>query len=167
MERFRKSNNDTPLCKFGPGGDYVNAFDVPVSPKPSKKDSPLGHVLTAIAEIIGATVQPEILTEIACALPAAYEPQPTTLKTQDNREATEDGFRKADHPKAVRGTSTRGNLSKEPMLVGNDWGIGKGLKYQPDHRVRTHRRTSRKKAIGPVHRQGTLFEINQRGRKTA
>jgi hypothetical protein len=167
MERFRKPNNDIPLCKFGPGGDYVNAFNASVPAKPPEKESPLGQALTAIAEIIGATIQPEILTEIACALPAAYEPQKPVSETQDYQEKPEDGVRKADYAKTVRNTPPSGKLSKEPMLFGDDWGTGSKLKYQSNHRVRTHRRASRKKAAGPIHGQGTLFEINKSGRKTA
>jgi hypothetical protein len=170
MERFRKPNIDTPLCMFGPGGDYVSTFNAQAAAKPSEKESPLGQVLTAIAEIIGATIQPEILTEIACALPEAYEPQktaPITQKTTDCQEATEDGVRKADHAQTTRNAPPCRVVSKEPMLFGDDWGIGGKLKYQPNHRVRTHRRTSRKKTFSPIHRQGTLFEINTCGRKTA
>lgn len=167
MERFRKLNDDIPLCKFGPGGDYVNTFNASTSPKPAEKESPLGQVLTAIAEIIGATVHPEILTEIACALPAAYEPQKPVSETHDHQEKPEDGVRKANHTQTTQNTLPSGKLSKEPMLFGDDWGTGSKLKYQPNHRVRTHRRASRKKAAGPVHRQGTLFAINQVGRKTA
>ena len=69
MKRFNRTNKSNPLCKFGPGGDYVSEWDTPNASPPPCKESHLGQVLNVIAEIIGATVQPEILTEIACALP--------------------------------------------------------------------------------------------------
>jgi hypothetical protein len=152
---------------FGPGGDYVNTFNASPSSRPSEKESPLGQVLTAIAEIIGATIQPEILTEIACALPAVYEPKKTVSETPCHQEKPEDGVRKANYTQTARNAPPSGTFPKEPMLFGDDWGIGGKLKYQPNHRVRTHRRASRKKAAGPIHRQGSLFEINKPGKKTA
>ena len=167
MERFRNTSRDIPLCKFGPGGDYTSEWKAAASSGSSNTESPLGHVLNAIAEIIGATVQPEILTEIACALPP--EPQSTTPPTniKENQESHEDGEQHTDHTKTIPHTVPSGKLSKEPLLFGNDWGIGTGLKYQPGHRVRTHRRASRKRTADSLHGQGTLFEVNKPGRKTA
>lgn len=167
MERFNKSKNDIPLCKFGPGGDYVNEWKALPSTQSSNKESPLGQVLNAIAEIIGATVQPELLTEIACALPPEPKkgvPEKNNLICQENKE---DGYHQPDHSKTIPSPVPGGKLSKEPLLFSNDWGVGGGLKYKSNHRVRTHRKASRKKAAGPFNGQGTLFETHKPGRKTA
>ena len=105
MERFRQTNNNAPLCKFGPGGDYVDEWDAPAVVIPKEhKETHLGQVLNVIAEIIGATVQPEILTEIACALPVESENKVSLSNTEGIQEAKADGPKYTDYPKAARNT---------------------------------------------------------------
>jgi len=167
MKRFSQTNKGAPLCKFGPGGDYVDEWDAPSVLGPQPKESHLGQVLTVIAELIGATVQPEMLTEIACVLPVEAEiekPLPKKISFQEN--AT-DGSQHTNHAQATRNATAGRKLSKEPMLFCDDWGAGGGAKHQPNHRIRTHRRASRKRTAGSVNGQGTLFTIDQLGRKTA
>jgi hypothetical protein len=166
MERFRQENKNAPLCKFGPGGDYVDEWDAP-SEAVEHKETHLGQVLNVIAEIIGATVQPEILTEIACALPVEGDSKASLPEKSNNQETQADGPKHTSYPKAARNASASRKLSKEPMLFGDDWGTGGGTKHKPNHRLRTHRRASRKRPVGAVNGQGTLFEIDTLGRKTA
>jgi hypothetical protein len=167
MKRFSQTNKGAPLCKFGPGGDYVDEWDTSHVSGPLQKESHLGQVLTVIAELIGATVQPEILTEIACALPVEAEIEKPLPKTLSFQEKTADGAKHTNHTQATRNASAGRKLSKEPMLFSDDWGAGGGAKHQPNHRIRTHRRASRKRTAGSVNGQGTLFTIDQLGRKTA
>lgn len=166
MKRFNRTNKSSPLCKFGPGGDFVDEWDAP-SASPQHNESHLGQVLNVIAEIIGATVQPEILTEIACALPVKSDSKTPVLNKLSIQEKTADGLQLVNHSQAARNTSTGGKLSKEPMLFSDDWGTGSSVKHKPNHRLRTHRRTARKKTAGAFNGQSTLFEINPIGRKTA
>jgi hypothetical protein len=167
MKRFSQTNKNAPLCKFGPGGDYVDEWDAPGVSAPQPKESHLGQVLNVIAEIIGATVQPEILTEIACALPVEADNKKPLSKKISFQEKTADGSQQTNHAQAARNTSAGQKLSKEPMLFCDDWGAGGSAKHQPNHRIRTHRRASRKRDAGPINGQGTLFTIDPLGRKTA
>jgi hypothetical protein len=167
MERFRQTNQNTPLCKFGPGGDYVSEWDAVNAAPAEHKETHLGQVLNVIAEIIGATVQPEILTEIACALPVEEDSHTSLPEKSNNQEIQADGPKHTSYPKAARNASTSRKLSKQPMLFGDDWGTGTSTKHKPNHRLRAHRKPSRKRPVGPVHGQGTLFEVDTLGRKTA
>jgi len=153
MNRFEKTKQDIPLCKFGPGGDYVNSWSAPESPMPQERHSPLGKVLNLIAEILGAAVQPEILTEIACALPT----EPLNLQTA-SREKTENEPAYSHHTPPASYAAAGKTSCTEAMLFGDDWGTGCGPAHQPDHRVRARRRTSRKRPSGTFNRQGTLFD---------
>jgi hypothetical protein len=166
MDRFRNKQMDIPLCKFGPGGEYINelhADDVELHHQPDDAASPLGKVLYAIADVIGATVQPEMLMEIACALPIEDEQSPTCSK--ESQQDAQPANRR--HPQTTSGPCANWKLSKEPLLFSNDWGTGTETRHKSGHRVRTHRRPARKKADGAIHGQGSLFEADRKRRKTA
>ena len=154
MKRFIQTNKNTPLCKFGPGGDYVSEWDAANIAPAEHKETHLGQVLNVIAEIIGATVQPEILTEIACALPVGNNSKTPLSSNQENKV---DGSEDTNHTKTAGNTSTSRKLLEEPMLFSDDWGTGGGTKRKPSHGVRAHRRAARKKSHRAVERQGTLF----------
>ena len=53
MDRFKDKRMDIPLCKFGPGGDYVSELypeEIYPANQPEDHVSPLGKVLNAIAD---------------------------------------------------------------------------------------------------------------------
>jgi len=170
MDRFKNKKTEVPLCKFGPGGDYISELkpdNLNILNPEDENMSPLGKVLYVIADIIGSTVQPEILTEAACVLPTAQTSgkpryQEIIKNVQSTTQSTD-----GDHPKTTAGPSANWKLSTEPMLFSNDWGTGSGTHYKSSYRVRTHRRSSRKKAVSPIHGQGSLFEAHRPRRKTA
>ena len=108
MDRFKNKRMDIPLCKFGPGGDYTSelyAEELGTLNQPQEPVSPLGKVLNAIADIIGATVQPERLTDIACALPIEHENVHSHCeeKIQDGQSANQPTS--SHHPKTTPGPS--------------------------------------------------------------
>lgn len=161
MNRFGKIKQDIPLCKFGPGGDYVSSWSAPEPSKPQEEHSPLGKVLNLIAEILGAAVQPEILTEIACALPTEpLNPQTASREKTKNEPAYSHNTPPASY------TPSGKTVCTEAMLFSDDWGIGCGPAHQSGHRIRTRRRTSRKRPSGTFNRQGTLFDTHT-GRRSA
>lgn len=169
MDRFNK-NMDVPLCKFGPGGDFTNQYDSEKPAMPTADGiSPLGKVLNLIAEVIGAAVQPEILTEIACALPPVDALTNTdTSSSKETRPDDQTQFAQSpDQPQAASGAKTNRPLAGQPLLFSNDWRTGAGPQHKPGHRIRTCRRASRKKTAPPVYRQGSLFETHACRRKTA
>jgi len=171
MDRFNRKM-DVPLCQFGPGGDFTSQYDSEKPASPAADGiSPLGKVLNLIAEVIGATVQPEILTEIACALPP-FDLQNGANSIMSSEESCPDDQtalvgKYANQPQTTSSLKTNRPLAGQPMLFSNDWRIGPGAQHKPGHRLRTHRRTARKKAADAVHRQGSLFETNGCRRKTA
>lgn len=170
MDRF-KTNMDVPLCKFGPGGDFTCQYDSekPALP-PADGVSPLGKVLNLIAEVIGAAVQPEIFTEIACALPPVDVPNNAdsislSEETLLNEQTAPAPF--ADQPQTTPSLKTNRPLAGQPLLFSNDWRTGTGAQHKPGHRVRAHRRAPRKKPAPAIYRQGSLFETHACRRKTA
>jgi hypothetical protein len=63
-------------------------------------------------------------------------------------------------------------LSEEPGLFADDWRAGAAAKHKPGNRIRAHRTVAKKRAsIGTTvsfdESQGTLFELDFKGAKTA
>jgi len=101
-----------PLCKFGPGGDFI------------------------------AVWQPEL---------AAANSK--TYNTVDSAPVAtiEDG----------------GVLSREPMLFPDNSRIGGPTEHKPKYRVRTYRRAAKKRPAFRLSEQGSLFELDLAGARTA
>ena len=150
---------DGPVCKFGPGGDFVREW--PARKKMSKStETPLGKVLTTIAEILGTTIRPELLTaadghwdisinKLFKGSPFKEEPSDADNRSNQNDQSASTG--------SVKSNS---NVQAEPLLFADDRGAGRKVKRKPNYRIRTHRRTSKKRTSLQFKGQGTLFEIN-------
>ena len=168
MEREHSDMSKLPLCRFGPGGDFVhNWHGAPGESAEQATGTPLTGVLTTIAGLLGITVQPELLTEIACILPADAVKQDQPASVDHKQESTcNDLPRPTDrhHAASTGRPGTNRSLSKQPLLFSDDWGVGRGAQHKPTHRVRTRRRPARKKADYAVERQGTLFTLNGKGK---
>lgn len=155
MNRF-KNRSEKPLCKFGPGGEFVTDWPGGEMKAYKSNKNPLGKVLSTIAEIIGATIDPELIAELTSAPKAA---QITDFNTKKEKTSIEAAKPEPD-PKTIGHSQTDKQLPKQPMLFPDDRGIGRGVRRKPHNRIRAHRRTSRKTASRKVKRQNTLFEIN-------
>jgi len=157
-----------PVCKFGPGGDFVSAW--PKEPTSSLKPAPnrLAKLLNSIAEIINATLGSEFdsVTEV----PTDIAPQANRILYQEeklkyavkNSEANEP-------PHTTSATIIKSNspLSGEPMLFADDWGVGSRVGHKSKHRIRTYRRTAKKRHALSLPGQGSLFEADFKSAKTA
>ena len=53
--------NSQPLCRFGPGGEYVSDWTLQSDSNAISKAGKLGKVLATLGEMIGATFNPELL----------------------------------------------------------------------------------------------------------
>ena len=65
------------------------------------------------------------------------------------------------------GTKSDSVLRKESLLFGDDCGISNPAKRKSNNRVRTHRRTTRKKAAQWDKGQGSLFETYETSQSAA
>lgn len=161
QNRFGKFNIgvDEPVCKFGPGGDFVR--DWPARKKVAKqKENPLSKVLTTIAEILGTTIRPELpaaadghwdigINKLFKGSPFKEEPSGADNRSTRNDQSASTG--------SVKSNS---NVRGEPLLFADDRRAGRKVKRKPNYRIRTYRRTSKKRVSAQLEGQGTLFEIN-------
>lgn len=163
---FYSDNDKNPLCRFGPGGEFVSDWPINESDLLTENKNPLGRVLNSIANMIGATIIPDFITVIA----------PTTathLLTNQNRRIKEktqsdsDKIFKTDHAKTIADTKLAGSIPDQPTLFGDNSGTGTRTWNKQNYRIRTYRRAARKKP--PLSRdwQGTLFETHKKRAKSA
>jgi hypothetical protein len=168
MDKFNRyfDEKDMPVCRFGPGGDFVVDWPAPSAAcAASVGANPIGKVLETIAKIIGNVKTAELLKnsntdEISFAL--------TNIEKTENLEDVID-FNQSDEPDAqtAPGAQTGRKLSEEPMLFDNASGAGRPVRHKPVNGVRAHRRPKRKRASFSTVRQGSLFEPYPESSKVA
>jgi len=154
--------NSDPLCKFGPGGDFVKDWSVGRVKLTETDKNPVSTILAMIAGMLGTAVRAEILMEEA-------EPEKTGNCDFGKEKTSGAGKQRniPNHTEAARRAKADSELRKEPMLFSDDRGIGTTVGHKPKYRIRTCRRSSRKGASDSVKGQGTLFEINGAGQSAA
>jgi hypothetical protein len=150
--------SEQPLCKFGPGGDFVQELSPKEAlPKMPIQENSLGKVLEIIAEMIGVAVGPELLLD-------QPQQQDNVLKKQafltekTKNETIQSGF-SHHHSQATGRIEGNRCVPKQAMLFADDGRIGKFTGHKTPHRIRTYRRTSRKRTDRVLQRQSasTLF----------
>jgi hypothetical protein len=133
-----------PLCKFGPGGDFVAAWE----PKTSEH-------LEALARLLGSAVE---------ALAAAFGLKRISTDTAfSNREKSNDEIENSTAHDSTDAASTpapanSGTFPGEPLLFPDLGRNGIRIKHKPKHRIRASRRTAKKGAAFRIPKQGSLFE---------
>jgi len=129
-----------PVCRFGPGGDFVSIW-----PESSQFQMPsqsrLLGVLACLNEIIGGLLGPEF-----------------------NQSST--GTAKTQLTPAVRFGQSRKSQA-QPMLFAGDSRIGPRAVHKPRLRIRAHRRTIKKRPHIDPGEQGLLFATELKIARTA
>jgi hypothetical protein len=148
-KRLNPDHDSQPLIKYGPGGDYQNhcpPSKVPILPEPPNG---LGRLLSTIAEMIGATIHPELMLEkFSLELP---EPVAAEAAHDSNPNAPD------IDAQTNRGPAVHCGLPVQPSLFGDDRGDCRPSRRKPAHRIRAHRRPARKRPAGRLAGEGTLF----------
>ena len=157
-----------PICKFGPGGDFVSVW--PKESTSSLKPAPnrLTKLLNSIAGIINATLGSEF--DSTTKIPIDFTPQADRILYQEeklkyavkNSEANE-----SSHTTSTAIIKSNSPLSGKPMLFADDWGVGSRVGRKSKHRIRTYRRTAKKRHALSLSGQGSLFETDFKSARTA
>ena len=163
MDKFNRyfDENDIPVCRFGPGGDFV--ADWP--PREKFPTDPISKILETIAKIIGTVITPELLQRSnADKINFALIDAEQILNTEDKID-----FNQSDESDTKTVTSAQADrkLPQEPMLFDNDTGTGSIAGHKQNHGIRAHRRPKRKRTSFGTIRQGSLFEPYPQSSKVA
>jgi len=155
---------NVPVCRFGPGGDYVNDWPVKKTRPPVPESNPLGKVLALIADVIGTAISGELMIQSKA---------PTEPRRMDNniqRDKNSDPTDEPDHTNytaSTAGAKDGSPVAAEPMLFADDSRGRRGAKRKPHHRIRAYRRTSRKRPARKIQGQATLFEVDTQSQSAA
>jgi len=162
-ERFEQDNQ--PICKFGPGGDFTYVWPPESIDVPSTCQNSLSKVLNSVAEIV---------TTMLGADPGAVPL--LNLKSQNNtkriffpKEKLKYAVKNDKSNNSTSTTITKSDckLPEQSLLFADDKRTCIRNKPKQKHRIRAHRKTSRKKPPVNTVQQGSLFETNFQGAKTA
>ena len=164
----RLNNQNEPVCRFGPGGDFISAWpkDQAASLKPEQNR--LAKLLNTINEIINAALGSEF--DNATNITTGFIPQPNRILYHEEKLKYDVKNSKPDNqtysaPVAV--TKSASSLPGESLLFPDDCRISLRTKHKPKHRIRAHRRTAKKGSAIEVPGQGSLFNDNFKSAKTA
>lgn len=160
--RFNQTNrNSGPVCKFGPGGEYISYWP---ANQPDTRSNPLARLLATIATMVGATIDAELMAEIDAGREINDIVKAKPSKDDVGAEKKHDN---TDYAPTTTGTKSNSPIREQPMLFSDDCRISPGAKRKPAHRIRAYRRTSKKKSARRPTAQGTLFEAHTAGQSAA
>jgi len=160
-----KYDTSEPLCKFGPGGDFVSYWP----PKPGMRPSTLTDLLNKLIPIVKAAAAQQAQPHQSNIMAASTDQKQHIIspKEQFGNEASRDPDDKpANAPTAtiINGDTL---FSGQQMLFPDDSRTRRPAKHKPKHRLRAHRRTAKKTLAAGLPGQGSLFEADFKSAKTA
>ena len=156
-----------PLCKFGPGGDFV-ALLQPERIEPCQLLNPLMRILSAVGEVIAvflglrhndASIRPggaPALNELA----DCYKEKIVHADTNSKACHTTD-------PAPASASDDGGAIPGESMLFPDLRRNGVRIEPKPKHRLRAHHRAAKKRSALRFAEQGTLFDVEFASAKIA
>jgi hypothetical protein len=161
MKRNRIYNDldkGDPICKFGPGGDFVSEWPVRGNKSPIAMENPLSKVLATIAEMIGTKIPPELLT-VKDVKPDTSIKKLIKSNLEKEKQPGEKSSR-TNNASSTAGTKANSKLRGQPMLFSDVRRACRTVRRKSHYRIRTYRSSSRKRTSQQFKGQGTLFEIN-------
>ena len=177
LNQFDGNSSDGPVCRFGPGGDYVYDWPAKSAQPFARQPNTLNKVLAVIADLMGAVISPELLTEDHTPVYIAADSTakqndvdiegPTNHLINQKESSAGDKSNRTNYAASTADPTAGSEVRAEPMLFGDDCRISRGPKRKPHHRIRAHRRAAKKRAGYSLKGQGTLFEINGPGQSAA
>ncbi len=170
-----------PLCKFGPGGDYVAAWP----PEPSdvfEISSRLVRLLSSAAEVVAVIFGfkraakgsgtfcrngPKGALHKRYLTPLLPDERIVFDRERVINEAEISRIGDTAHAKTIAVAKNGRAFSAEPMLFPDPGGNGVRIKHKSKHRIRAYSRVAKKGSALRFAEQGSLFEGQFRSAKTA
>jgi hypothetical protein len=161
MEMKPKPNGQIePLCKFGPGGDFIAVWQ-PELTQTNTLPRPLAGVFAGVAEIVSAIIGWNRGSDPVGAggasggdmLVSRYEEK--IANAVESRETCN-----TVDPSPASAFEDGGVLSGEPMLFPDLGRDGVRIEPKPKHRVRARQRVAKERSALRLAQQGTLFDLD-------
>jgi hypothetical protein len=152
-----------PLCKFGPGGDFVAAWQPERSERAEALAGLLGSAIEALAAAFGLKrTTPYLHPERSRRVPLnddIYPNEQTDQHMEKSNDAIENStaLDSTDAPSAPA-PANDSPFSAEPLLFPDFVRNGLRIKHKPKHHIRASRRAAKKGPAFRIPKQGSLFE---------
>ena len=150
-----REKQSEPLCKFGPGGDFVAAWEPKTSEHPEALARLFASAVDALAAAFGlkrAGADMHLNNNIC-------PNEPTELYREKPKDAIEySTARDSTDAASTPAPANSGKFPGEPLLFPDLGRNGLRIKHKPKHRIRASRRTPKKGAAFRIPKQGSLFE---------
>ena len=154
---YRSTNNNEPVCRFGPGGDYSCYY--PTDARPKSDENSITAVLNILAGII----------EQSCDLNMfSIEESNDTITVTRKESAYNKEEKSSKNDKLNTFTKTASiaqtdqGLTEQQLLFTDNCGTGVQSENKQKHRVRPHRRASKKEFALDLCSQGSLFDLDRK-----
>ena len=161
--RFNSNHDDKPLCRFGPGGEFVSDWPAKNVNLPPAMDNPIGKVLALLADMIGTAISPELFT--------SHNPTDPDTETNGNQQPVEEktthAHKDTDNTLSMAGAMPDSTIPGQSMLFPDDRRVGRPAKRKQKHRIRAYRRPAKYRPDYQIDGQGTLFETHQQSHSAA
>jgi len=164
-----KPNGDEefrPLCRFGPGGDFIRDWSADLANDRQVSSNKLSDVLKTLEEIIAAVVGPQ-QKDTAGAAGKYKQAGKVRFNAKVSTSAKTDSQRSGSHSSSVGSSSGHIRLQGQALLFADDSRACVSNRCKPKHRVRTHKRAAKKASGLKLPGQGTLFEAEVASAKIA
>ena len=144
-----------PLCKFGPGGDFVAIWE----PKSSERPDVLPRLLGSVAEAVAAALGLK-RADVNMHLNSKIYPSESILHNSEKPydEIENSTTNDSNDPAPASTPANGGPFSGELLLFPDIGGDGIRIKHKPKHRIRASHRTAKKGTAFRIPKQGSLFE---------
>ena len=165
-----ENNSDyEPLCRFGPGGDFVRGWPPQVEGQTHLLHNGIGRVLASLSLIINKLRHQQQFEAAAAVL---NEPTESVSELFGATAITELSTENHDDqgtidPETDAVASADSGISDEPLLFADDIRISMRIGHKPKHHVRAHRRTSKKRHGLEIAGQGSLFDADFKSARIA
>jgi hypothetical protein len=144
-----------PLCKFGPGGDFVAVWE----PKPSRQPDALARLLGSAVDMLAAVFGIKRAGADMHLNNNIRHNEPTARHMEKPNDEIENGTaRNSTDTAPTPAPANGGPFSGEPLLFPDLGRNGIRIEHKPKHRIRASRRTAKKGAAFRIPKQGSLFE---------
>jgi hypothetical protein len=153
----RKNEQIEPICRFGPGGDYVSFWPGQAIELSGFFATRVGKIIHSANEVLHALVGCGFDLNSSQGCGRQIQEQFTQEKEKTEYGLGYDTGRTAYAPSitTVKGDSP---VSEEPMLFSDDRRIIFPAGHKPKHRIRTSRRAAKKRISFELPSQSSLFE---------
>jgi len=158
-EKRFSSDNDWPICRFGPGGNFINDWPYRKTSKASRQ--PIGSVLKTIATMLDDVITEELLHS------STIEKISLAIQNADMEEKIDNDKSDKFDASPIAGTEANRMLQKEPMLFDNISGACGPTGYKSANSIRAYRRSKRKRPAFGQTWQGSLFDSHEQSAKVA